>query len=85
MKYILLIFLFVSISFLGISQNWVPLFTGSSLMVDADALKYNKDVMRLPKEQVIKSSDWNGYLRNLVLKFPPATSDSILDGIIRFH
>ena len=85
MKHILFILLFVSISFLGISQNWVPLFTGSSLMVDADALKYKKDVMRLPKELVIKTSDWNGYLRNLVLKFPPATGDSILDGLIRFH
>ena len=68
MKYILFILLFVSISFCGSSQNWVPLFTGSTLMVDADALKNTKDVMRLPKEQVIKTSDWNGYLKNLVLK-----------------
>jgi len=54
-------------------------------MVDADALKYTNDLMHLPKEQVIKTSDWNGYLKNLVLKFPQALGDSILDGLIWFY
>jgi len=73
----------VSISFCGISQSWVPLFTGSSIQIDADALKTNKDFLQLQNGSKIKTSDWNGYLKTLVFKFPAAKADSILDGLTR--
>jgi hypothetical protein len=85
MKLILLISLLVSISFCGISQTWAPLFAGSSFNVNADALKNNKDFMHLQNGAIIKVSDWNGYLKNLVSKYPPAIGDSILDGLIRVY
>ena len=85
MKQILLLSFLVSISFYGISQNWVPLFAGSSFTVDADALKNNKEYMKLQNGAFIKISDWNGYLKNLVSKFPPAIGDSIVDGLTRVY
>jgi hypothetical protein len=85
MKQFLLIFLLAGISFYGISQTWAPLFAGSYFYVNADALKNNKEYMKLQTGAIIKVSDWNGYLKNLVLKYPPATGDSILDGLTRIY
>lgn len=83
MKQTLFLLIFVGISFYGISQTWAPLFTGSSIMIDADALRINKDRMKLQNGSVIRTSDWNGVLKDFVLKFPAAKSDSIIDGLSR--
>jgi hypothetical protein len=85
MKKFLLISLLVGISFYGISQTWAPLFAGSSFNVNADALKNNKDFIHLQNGAIIKVSDWNGYLKNLISKYPPAIGDSILDGLTRVY
>ena len=83
MKQTLLLLILVGISFCGISQTWAPLFVGSSIMIDADALRINKDRMKLQNGSVIKISDWNGVLKDFILKFPAAKGDSILDGLTR--
>jgi len=85
MKQFLLIFLLVSITFYGISQNWAPLFAGSSFNVNADALKNNTEYMQLQNGAKIKVSDWNGYLKSLVSQYPTAIADSILDGLTRVY
>ncbi|MFA5972988.1 MAG: hypothetical protein WC780_11600 [Lentimicrobiaceae bacterium] len=85
MKKILLSILFLSSIGSVISQNWVPLYTGSSILIDAEALKINKANLQLQNGLKIKTSNWNGYLKNLVLRFPSATGDSILDGLTRFY
>jgi hypothetical protein len=85
MKQPLLILIFLSISFCGISQNWAPLFMGSSIMIDADAFMMNKEYMKLKDGSKIKTSDWNAYLKDFVLKFPIAKSDSIMDGLSRCY
>jgi hypothetical protein len=85
MKQVLLFSILVSISFCGISQTLAPLFVGSSFSVNADVLKNNKDYMQLQNGAIIKVSDWNGYLKNLVSKCPPAIGDSILDGLTRVY
>jgi len=85
MKHIFLISFLVSISLGGITQNWAPLFIGSSFSVNTDALKNNKEYMQLQNGAIIKVSDWNGYLRNLVIKYPPAISDSILVGLTKVY
>jgi len=54
-------------------------------MVDGDALKSNKEVLQLLNGTKINKSGWNAYLKNLVLKFPAATGDSILSGLTRFY
>ena len=81
MKQILLISFFLVMTFMGISQNWVPLFAGSSIRVDADNFQNNKEYMRLQNGSKININDWNTYLRDFILKFPVATADSILDGL----
>jgi hypothetical protein len=83
MKHTFLILIFVSISYCGISQNWAPLFMGSSISIDADAFMVNKEYMKLKDGSKIKTSDWNGYLKDFVLKFPIAKSDSIVYGLSR--
>lgn len=83
MKKAFLILIFITVSCYGISQVWVPLYAGSSMMVDADGLKNHKDYLQFQNGYEIKTSDWNGYLKNFVLKFPAATGDSILDGLTR--
>lgn len=81
MRQTLLLLIFAGISFCGISQTWAPLYAGSSIMVDADALRLNKDRMKLQNGSVIETSDWNGVLKDFVLKFPAAKGDSIVDGL----
>jgi hypothetical protein len=55
------------------------------MMIDGDALRNNKEVLQLLNGTKIKTSDWNAYLKNLVLKFPVAKGDSILSGLTRFY
>jgi hypothetical protein len=40
--------------------------------------------MKLQNGRTIKSADWNNYLSKFVSQFPPATADSIIDGLTRF-
>lgn len=85
MKKILIFILFLSTYASVTSQNWVPLFAGSSLNIDAETFKKNKEIMRLQSGVIIKTKDWNNYLKDFVLKFPTATSDSIIDGLSRCY
>jgi len=75
---------FVNIFFQGNSQTLAPLFTGSSIFIDADALRTNKEIMKLQNGTTIKTADWNNYLSKLVLQFPAAKADSIVDGLTRY-
>jgi hypothetical protein len=54
-------------------------------MIDADQLWSDKVYLHLLNGTKIKKSDWNTYLKTLVLKFPAATGDSILSGLTRFY
>lgn len=83
MKHTFFIIAFMSIYVCGFSQNFAPLFTGSSIMIDTDALKTNKDYLQLQNGTRIKTSDWNGFLKNLVSRFPASEADSILDGLMQ--
>jgi len=83
MKQTLFLLIFFGISFCGISQTWAPLYAGSSIMIDVDAMKYNKEYMVLINGAKIKKNDWNAYLKDFVLKFPVSKSDSIVDGLTR--
>ncbi len=85
MKKILLFILFFITYTSVTSQNWVPLFAGSSIKIDADAFQNNKKNLRLQSGALIKTSDWNNYLKDFILKFPVATSDSIVDGLTRCY
>jgi hypothetical protein len=85
MKKILFSILFLSAYGSVISQNWAPLFSGSSILIDADAFRNNNEYMRLQSGSIIRTSEWNGYLKDFVLKFPAAISDSIVDGLSRSY
>lgn len=65
MKKAFLILIFITVSCYGISQVWVPLYAGSSMMVDADGLKNHMDYLQFQNGYEIKTSDWNGYLKKL--------------------
>lgn len=85
MKQTFLLLIFVALSFCGISQTWVPLFAGSSIQVDANSLKNSKinPYMKMQNGSKLNIIAWNDYLKDFVLKFPAAKSDSIVDGLSR--
>ena len=85
MKQIAVVFFVLGIACAGFAQNKAPLFPGSKLLIDADLYKINKEQMVLNNGTSIKTSDWNGYLKNLVSDFPPSTADSILDGLTLYY
>ena len=85
MKQTLLLLIFTGISFYGISQTWAPLYSGSSIMIDAATLKNNKEYMVMINGAKIRTSEWNAYLKDFVLKFPVSKSDSIVDGLSRSY
>jgi hypothetical protein len=54
-------------------------------MIDAAKLKNNKDYMVMLNGAKIRTSEWNAYLKDFVLKFPVSKSDSIVDGLSRSY
>lgn len=85
MKHTLFLLIFTGISFCGISQTWIPLFAGSSIQVDANSLKNSKinPNILLKNGSKLNINSWNDYLKDFVMKFPAAKSDSIVDGLSR--
>ena len=65
-------------------QNWKPLLTGVSLMVDIN-YEYHPKEMKLQNGMLLRQSDWEGYLKDYLLSRPAEERDAIIRGLSRYY
>lgn len=71
------------ISSVGKAPRWVPVFENSKVMANAN-YKYHSTEMKLNNGMLLRTSTWNGFLKDYVLSFPENDRDPILLALTRF-